>query len=91
VIRVRVTDTRGFIVRDALVFVRATPLLTTVPPELATQTDGWATFTVQARQSFPLRRGYNVQFFVRARKAGENLLAGVSSRRLVQVRTAPPA
>ena len=40
------------------------------------------------RAGFPLARGHNVQFFVRARKAGEDLLAGVSTRRLVQVRTA---
>ena len=38
------------------------------------------------RAGFPRKRG-NVQFFVRARKDGERLLAGVSSRRLVQVLT----
>jgi hypothetical protein len=36
---------------------------------------------------FPLRPGFNVQFFIRARKPGDNPLAGVSARRLVQVRT----
>ena len=87
-VRVHVSDTRGRSVNGALVFIRSTPILTQTPPELATGADGWATFSVQPRANFPLRRGYNVQFFVRARKAGENTLAGVSTRRLVQVATA---
>jgi hypothetical protein len=88
--RVRVADTRGRFVSGALVFVRSVPLLTTTPPEAATGQDGWATFTVFPKAAFPLRRGWSVQFFVRVRKPGDNILAGVSSRRLVQVRTAPP-
>lgn len=88
-VRVHVSDTRGRSVNGALVFLRSTPLVTQTPPELATGTDGWVTFTAQPRADFPLRRGYNVQFFVRARKAGENPLAGVSTRRLVQVATSP--
>jgi len=89
-VRVLVRDTRGYYVRGALVFLRSTPLLTSTPPEQQTQTDGWVTFSVQPTAEFPLRNGYNVQFFVRARKQGDNLLAGVSTRRLVQVRTARP-
>lgn len=89
-VRVLVRDTRGFYVRGALVFLRSTPLLTSTPPEQQTQTDGWVTFGIQPRGEFPLRNGWNVQFFVRARKQGDNLLAGVSTRRLVQVRTARP-
>jgi hypothetical protein len=87
----RVVDTRGFVVRDALVFVRSTPLVTTTPPEQPTGQDGTVTLQLLPQPSFPLRRGHSVQFFVRARKAGDNVLAGVSARRLVQVRTAPPA
>jgi hypothetical protein len=82
-----VVDTRGYFVRDALVFVRSTPLVTSTPPETGTRQDGWVTFQVQPRQSFPLN-GKAVQFFVRARKQTDNLLAGISTRRLVQVRTA---
>jgi hypothetical protein len=84
----RVSDTRGFVVRDALVFVRSTPLVTTTPGEVRTGQDGTVTVPLFPRTDFPLRRGYNVQFFVRARKADDNVLAGVSTRRLVQVRTA---
>jgi hypothetical protein len=90
-VRVHVSDTRGFVIRGALVFLRSTPLVTTTPAERATNQGGFVTFTTLPRASFPLRRGYNVQFFVRARKAGDNVLAGVSTRRLVQVATAPPA
>jgi hypothetical protein len=84
----RVADTRGFVVRGALVFVRSVPLLTSTPPEQTTQQDGTVTFQITPRATFPLRNGVNVQFFIRARKAGESALAGVSTRRLVQVRTA---
>ncbi len=86
--QVHVSDTRGYVVRDALIFVRSTPILTNPVPELRTRQDGWVTFSILPRADFPLRKGYNVQFFVRARKAGDKVLAGVSTRRLVQVRTA---
>jgi hypothetical protein len=94
-IRVHVSDTRGFAVRGALVFVRSTPLLTTTPPESATQLDGWVTLRTRPRAPrpglvFPLRKGLNVQFYVQARKSGERLLFGVTGTRLSQVHTAAP-
>jgi hypothetical protein len=87
----RVVDTRGYVVRDALVFVRSTPLVTLTPAERQTGQDGTVIIQIVPEPSFRLQDGYNVQFFVRARKAGENVLAGVSTRRLVQVRTASPS
>src|SRR4029077_2523016 len=33
VVSVRIADSRGYIVRDAIVFVRTVPLVTTTPPE----------------------------------------------------------
>lgn len=87
-LRVHVVDTRGYVVRDALVFGRSTPILTTNAPEARTGQDGWVTLQMFPRLDFPLKNGQNVQFFVRARKTGENLLAGISTRRLVQVTTA---
>jgi hypothetical protein len=87
-LRVHVADTRGYYVRDALVFARSTPLVTSAGGEQRTGQDGWATIRLTPQRDFPLRRGYSVQFFVRARKQGDNVLAGVSTRRLVQVRTA---
>jgi protocatechuate 3,4-dioxygenase beta subunit len=86
-IRVHVSDTRGYVVRGALVFVRSTPLVTSTPLEQTTDQAGYVTLTAVPKQTFPLKRGYHVQFFVRARKEGESLLAGVSSRRLAQVAT----
>jgi hypothetical protein len=90
--RVHVADTRSFVVRGALVYMRSLPLLTTTPPEAATGMDGYVTFRMRPRAPragliFPLRRGVNVQFYVQARKAGERLLYGVTATRLTQVRT----
>jgi hypothetical protein len=87
-IRVHVSDTRGYVVRGALVFVRTTPLVLTTGGEQQTQQDGWTTIQQTQRLPFIHKRGFNLQFFARARKAGDNPLAGVSTRRLVQVRTA---
>lgn len=87
-VRVRVQDTRGFSVSGALVFVRSTPLVTT-GSEVATGSDGSATITLHPRRNFGIiRLQNNLQIFVRARKADEPLFAGVSGRRLVQVRVA---
>jgi hypothetical protein len=86
-LRVHVSGTRGYSVRDVLVFARSTPLVTSAG-EQRTGQDGWATIRLAPQGDFPLRRGYSVQFFVRARKDGDNILAGISTRRLVQVRTA---
>jgi hypothetical protein len=90
VARFRVVDTRGNAVRETLVFARSTPIVTSTPPESLTDQAGWATLRFVPRASFPLRNRGAVQFFVRARKPGENVLAGISTRRLVQVRTARP-
>jgi hypothetical protein len=88
VVRVRVQDTRGFFVSGALVFVRSTPLVTS-GAEVATGSDGWATVPLHPRTNFGiLRLQNNLQIFVRARKSGDPLFAGVSGRRLVQVRVA---
>ncbi len=86
-VRIHVSDTRGYWVRGALVFARTTPLVTSTPPEQVTNQSGYVTLTTFPRSTFPLKRGYHVQFFLRTRKEGDSLLAGVSSRRLAQVAT----
>ncbi|MGI8421757.1 MAG: hypothetical protein ACR2MU_05800 [Gaiellaceae bacterium] len=86
--RFHVSDTRGFYVRDALVYVSVVPFGRIVQPaEVRTDQSGYATVTIQPTTRFPIARGTSVQFFLRARKSGDNLLAGVSTRRLVQVGT----
>lgn len=91
-VRVRVLETNsGRPVSGALVFLRSTPVVTTTPDERGTDANGFVTFTIAPESDFRIvfRRGYSLQFFVRARKPGENPLAGVSTRRLVQVGISP--
>ena len=88
-VRVRVRDTKGFLVSGALVFVRSTPLVTESSGEVKSGNDGWATATLHARSNYGIiRLQDNLQLFVRVRKDGDPLFAGVSGRRLVQVRIA---
>jgi hypothetical protein len=86
-LRVHVVDTRGYAVRDAIVFARATPIVTSAPGEQRTGRDGWARLRMTPQADFPLQDDHSVQFWVRARKQTDDLLAGVSNRRLVQVAT----
>lgn len=82
-VRVKVVDTRGYVVRDALVFVRSTPLVTNASRQ-PTAMDGTVTFQMVPLPSFPAKRGA-VQFFVKAYRSGDPPLAGVAGYRLVQV------
>lgn len=85
-IQVRVKDTRGYVVRDAMVFIRSTPLLTRAgQPRRPTLTNGYAVFQMSPRANFPTARRAAVQFFVKAYRQGDNPLAGVAGYRLVQV------
>jgi len=87
-VRVRVKDTRGLVIREALVFMRATPRVTS-GLRVETQADGWATFQLVPNSNFPQpRSGFNVQFFIKAYRAGDPSLGGIAGYRLVQVRLA---
>jgi hypothetical protein len=86
-VRIKIKDSRGFVVRDALVFLRSTPVVTSTPAPQATAQDDTLTYTVQPESDFPIRNGYNVQFFVKAYKQGDNPLGGIAGYRLVQVAT----
>lgn len=87
---IKVTDTRGYVVRNATVFIRSTPRLTSGADNGFTSVDGWITYSLQPLSSFPLRSGYNVQFFVKAYRKGDAGLGGIYGSRLVQVATRTP-
>jgi len=84
-VSIRVLDTRGLVVRGALVFIRSVPRRTTGGNLQATGDDGWVSYQLQPLQLFPAVNG-SVQFFVKAYRAGDPPLAGIAGYRLVQVR-----
>jgi hypothetical protein len=83
-VRFRVTC-KGKPVQGAIVYGEAVPFNQfTAPAEQPTGADGWATLTMNKAAGFPAARQQALLvIFGRARKAGEDLLGGVSTRRLV--------
>jgi hypothetical protein len=72
-------------VEGALVYVTAVPYgMFADAAEQPTGPDGWATLHFTALAGFPVSQKQQLLvMFVRARKSGEDLLGGISSRRLV--------
>jgi hypothetical protein len=87
-VRIKVKDTRGNVVRNATVFIRSTPKVTSGGDHAPTATDGWVQYGLQPEKDFPLKNGYSVQFFVKAYRASDPTLGGIYGSRLVQVATA---
>jgi hypothetical protein len=88
--RVHISDTRGYAVRNALVFVQGLPFgRSSTPAEVKTGSDGTGILTLQPTHKLPLQRGASLVMFVRARVAGDKLIAGVAARRLVNLRVVP--
>lgn len=75
----------GKSVQGALVLVEVVPFNQyNSPAEATTGADGWAQVTMTQLSGFPAARQQQLLVaFIRARKAGENVLGGVSTRRLV--------
>jgi hypothetical protein len=83
--RFRVTACGGRPVQGALLFATAVPYNQFTPREQPTGTDGWATLQMSRLRGFPANPGHQqlLVMMTRARKPGENLLGGISTRRLV--------
>ncbi|HEY2327133.1 MAG TPA: hypothetical protein VGH52_06580 [Gaiellaceae bacterium] len=88
VLRFHVSSTCHGNVAGALVYVTAVPYEQfSIPSEQVTGSDGWVTVQLQRMTGFPVSsRQQLIALFVRARKPGEDLLAGISTRRLYSVR-----
>ena len=58
----------------------------TIPAEAKTDSNGNVTLTFDRLSGYPATsKQTSLVFFIRARKDGENILAGISNRRLVSV------
>jgi hypothetical protein len=84
-LRFHVSACSGRSISGALVYATAVPFSQfSIPPEAQTGSDGWVTLTMHQDRYFPASsRQQLLAVFVRARKSGESLLGGVSTRRLV--------
>jgi hypothetical protein len=86
----RVTACGGRPVAGALVYVTAVPYNQfAIPPEAQTGGDGMAVLRMGRLAKFPAANNQTLLvMFVRARKGGEPVLAGISTRRLISFRLA---
>lgn len=84
-VKIHVSACNGRPIQNALVYVTSVPFSQfSIPPEAPTGSDGWATLTMHQDRFFPASsRQQLLAVFVRARKPGENLLSGISARRLI--------
>ncbi len=84
VTQIRVKDSRGYVVRNAIVFIRSTPRVTTGGDNSLTAVEGWVQYQLSPIAGFPTKDG-NLQFFVKAYRKGDPELGGISASRLVQM------
>jgi hypothetical protein len=83
-IRLHVSACGGRLVEGALVYATPTPYQQFSATEQPTGADGWATLTMRRLRFFPASNQQQLLVvFARARKSGEDLLGGISTRRLI--------
>ena len=83
-IRLHVSACGGRTVEGALVYATPTPYQQFSATEQPTGADGWAVLTMRRLKFFPASQQQQLLVvFTRARKNGEDLLGGVSTRRLI--------
>ena len=74
-VNITVKDTKGKLVKGALVFLRSTPVVASIPTDAPTGSDGTVSYTIQPEADFPIKNSYSVQFFVKAYRSGDPTLA----------------
>ncbi len=86
-LRYHVTACGGRRVQGALVYATAIPFQQlTIPPEQTTGSDGWARLDFRMLGGFPVSSKQQlIAVFVRARASGQDILGGISTRRLFSV------
>lgn len=89
--RFRVSDTRGFRVRGALVRIEGVAGgLIAVVPAASTGEAGWATLRFRPSARVVFRSGASIELLVRAYRSGQSQLGGVSARKRVSLPLAAP-
>jgi hypothetical protein len=90
-VRIRISDTRGFRVRGAIVSVAGVRagLIGTVR-DARTGSDGWTTLRLRPTARVVFRVGGSIELVVRAFRSGESAVGGVSARRLLSLPLGAP-